>query len=62
MNWVFMSMVMIVFQSVFHLKYIKIIFFIFLKIFFILVYQNNLKIYKKINFKLKKFKILKNTM
>jgi hypothetical protein len=49
----------VVFVVVF-LKYIKIIFFIFKKLFLILIHQNNLKI-KKINFKQKfKFKFLKN--
>jgi hypothetical protein len=45
----------VVFVVVF-LKYIKMIFFIFKKLFLILIHQNNLKI-KKINFKQKfKFK------
>jgi len=41
-------------------KYIKIIFFLFLKIIFILIYQNNLKTLKKINLN-KKIKNISET-
>jgi hypothetical protein len=58
---VFDSDRMIFLKYFFVLRYIKIIYF--WKIIFILIYQNNLKIYKKINFKQKKkSKILKNSI
>jgi len=40
---VYNSVVMIVVENIFYLKYIKIIFFIFKKLFLILIYQNDLK-------------------
>jgi len=49
------------FKVVFAWKCIKIIFFYFLKLFLTLVYQNNLKIYKKIILN-QKNKILRKTI